>query len=356
MITLGLCMIVKNEEDVIRRCLSSCHSLFDEIIIVDTGSTDKTKQICAEFTDKIYDFKWINDFSKARNFGIKKCKCDYFMWLDADDVITNENLEELKRLKSEIKDEDVFMLKYDIAFDNQNNPTFSYYRERILKNNGRFLFQDPVHEAITPSGKIVFKDIFIQHRKIKAVASGRNLKIYESLNKKNFTPRQLFYYSRELYFNNKINKAITYFKKFLKTEEGFYENKIDACKLLSKCYLIKNQKKQALEVLFYSFNFDVPRAEILCEIGYFYKNIGDFKKAIYYFNLALNSTIDENSLAFVEYDYYNFIPCLELCVCYYNLNNIDMALNFNNLAKKYKPTNKIVLSNENFLNNIINKN
>ena len=186
--------------------------------------------------------------------------------------------------------------------------------------------------------------------------AGGSLKIYESLNKKNFTPRQLFYYSRELYFNNKINKAITYFKKFLKTEEGFYENKIDACKLLSKCYLIKNQKKQALEMLFYSFNFDVPRAEILCEIGYFYKNVGDFKKAIYYFNLALNSTIDENSLAFVEYDYYNFIPCLELCVCYYNLNNIDMALNFNNLAKKYKPTNKIVLSNENFLNNIINKN
>ena len=81
-------MIVKNEEDVIERCLLSCHKLFDEIIIVDTGSNDKTKEICKKFTKNVYDFLWVNDFSLARNFGINKCNCEYFMWLDADDVIT----------------------------------------------------------------------------------------------------------------------------------------------------------------------------------------------------------------------------------------------------------------------------
>ena len=69
MITISLCMIVKNEEKKLERCLSSYAPLMDEIIVVDTGSTDKTKEIASRFTDKIYDFEWINDFSAARNFA-----------------------------------------------------------------------------------------------------------------------------------------------------------------------------------------------------------------------------------------------------------------------------------------------
>ena len=69
MVTFSLCMIVKNEERVLERCLNSIADLMDEIIIVDTGSTDRTKEIASNYTDKIYDFEWVNDFSKARNFS-----------------------------------------------------------------------------------------------------------------------------------------------------------------------------------------------------------------------------------------------------------------------------------------------
>lgn len=348
MITLGLCMIVKNEEDIIERCLSSCYTLFDEIIIVDTGSTDKTKEKCKKFTDKIYDFKWVNDFSLARNYGIMKCTCDYFMWLDADDVITKQNLIKLKKLKKEITNEDFIMLKYDITFDEFNNPTFIYFRERIIKNNKKNLFKDPVHEAITPSGKILYKNISIEHRKNKTNKPGRNLKIYESFNKKDFTPRQIFYYARELFFNNKINKAIIQFKKFLKTKDGFIENKIDACNLLNKCYQIKGEYLKAKQTLFNSFNYDLPRAEILCELGYIYKLFNDYNKAIYYFKLALNCKIEKNNLGFVQTDYYSFIPAIELCVCYYNVRDYKLAQHYNDLAKKYKPNNASVLYNEKF--------
>lgn len=62
-------MIVKNEEEVLRQCLDSVNNLCEEIIIVDTGSTDKTKEIAREYTDKIIDFKWIDDFSAARNIA-----------------------------------------------------------------------------------------------------------------------------------------------------------------------------------------------------------------------------------------------------------------------------------------------
>ena len=91
-VKISLCMIVKNEEDVIARCLDSVSRCVDEIIIADTGSSDRTKEICRDFTDKIFDFEWTDDFSAARNFSFSKATGDYLMWLDADDVVSSENI------------------------------------------------------------------------------------------------------------------------------------------------------------------------------------------------------------------------------------------------------------------------
>ena len=68
MISISLCMIVKNEEKLLKRCLDSYRPVCDEIVIVDTGSTDRTKEIAAGYTDLIYDYPWNNDFAAARNF------------------------------------------------------------------------------------------------------------------------------------------------------------------------------------------------------------------------------------------------------------------------------------------------
>lgn len=95
-------MIVKDEEKVIARCLDSVKDLVDEIIIVDTGSTDKTKEIVSQYTNKIYDFEWCNDFSKARNFSFSKATKDYIMWLDADDVIEPNDREKFRMLRDKI--------------------------------------------------------------------------------------------------------------------------------------------------------------------------------------------------------------------------------------------------------------
>lgn len=345
--TLSLCMIVKNEEENLDRCLSCCYKIFDEIIIVDTGSTDKTKEIAKKYTKKVYNFTWVDDFSKARNFGIKKSTCNYFMWLDADDIITNENLIKLEKLKNKLTNEDVIMLKYAISFDEKSNPTFEYFRERICKNNGKFLFHDFVHEAITPSGNIKYEDITIEHRKTKENKKGRNLKIYEKhIKNTTFSPRQQFYYSRELYFNNKIEKAITNFNKFLKMENSFLENKIEACLNLSNCYLILENNKKAKQILIDSFLLDLPRSEILCALAYIYKNEGKYKEAVYYFNLATRNSPNLNSGAFIKSECYNYIPLIEMCVCYYNLKDYKTANFYNELALKIKPNDKSCLHNK----------
>ena len=86
MIQISLCMIVKNEEKVLRRCLDSYLELMDEIIIVDTGSADSTKDIAAQYTDKVYEFPWRKDFAAARNYAFSKATKDYIFSADADEV------------------------------------------------------------------------------------------------------------------------------------------------------------------------------------------------------------------------------------------------------------------------------
>ena len=74
MIRISACLIVKNEEAVLERCLDSIRDLVEEIIIVDTGSTDRTKEIAANYTEKVYDFAWVDDFAAARNFAFSKSR------------------------------------------------------------------------------------------------------------------------------------------------------------------------------------------------------------------------------------------------------------------------------------------
>lgn len=99
MISVSLCMIVKNEEDVLERCLKSVAGLVDEIIIVDTGSTDRTREIATHFTNQIFDFPWQDDFSAARNEAFSHASMDYCMWLDADDVFLEEDHKAFLNLK-----------------------------------------------------------------------------------------------------------------------------------------------------------------------------------------------------------------------------------------------------------------
>lgn len=77
-------MIVKDEAEHLPRCLESCAGLFDEIVVVDTGSTDDTKEIAQSFGAKVFDFEWCDDFAAARNESLRHATGEWMMWLDAD--------------------------------------------------------------------------------------------------------------------------------------------------------------------------------------------------------------------------------------------------------------------------------
>ena len=90
-------MIVKDEENNLPHCLASVAGLFDEIVVVDTGSTDRTREIAREFGARVFDFVWVDDFAAARNAALARATGDYAFWLDADDVIDPPEREKLAR-------------------------------------------------------------------------------------------------------------------------------------------------------------------------------------------------------------------------------------------------------------------
>lgn len=351
---ISVCMIVKNEEDKLSKSLKCASKFADEIIVVDTGSIDHTKEIAKKWTDKIYDFEWCDDFSKARNYSFSKATCDYIMWLDADDFILEEDIEKLKKLKYKHNSSDVYMLKYIADYDKNFEPTFSYYRERIVKRDKNFVWVDPVHEVIIPRGKIQYLDIKIYHLKKEKIKNDRNLKIYQKILSKNIklSPRQQFYFARELLFNNKIEDAIIEFEKFLTNKDGWIENKIEACLDLSKCYVFKSEYEKALNVLFSSFILSLPRGEILYEIGNVLTYQCKYSQAVFWYKLARTVKPNIESGAFVLNDCYDFLPALQLCVCYYKLGDLKMAKYYHDLAKKIYPKDQSVLHNEEFFKNL----
>ncbi len=124
----SLCMIVKNESAVLRACLDSLKEIMDEIIIVDTGSTDDTKKIAAEYTPYLYDFEWHNDFAAARNFAFSKATGDYIYSADADEVVDQENQDKLKALKRAMLPE-VEIVQMIYVTEQINHPTENFARD-----------------------------------------------------------------------------------------------------------------------------------------------------------------------------------------------------------------------------------
>jgi glycosyltransferase involved in cell wall biosynthesis len=341
-------MIVRDEEEVLERCLESIEDLVDEIIIVDTGSVDKTKEIAECHKAKVYDFKWVDDFAAARNFSFSKATMDYILWLDADDVLLEIDRERFQNVKNLLhKGIDVVMMKYNLGTDDKGNPKVSFFRERILKRENNYIWYNPVHEYIKISGNIVNCEVCITHK--KEHSSGmRNLKIFEKILERDnqLNNRNCFYYARELFFNGMYDKAIIYYEKFLETEDGTISNYIDTCIDLSKCYKLKKKDKVALRTLMRSFEFDLPRAEICCMIGYHFKELEQFDKAIYWFELINNLKKPNKNWGFIIPDCWDFVPNAELAIIYYKLGNVEKAYDYNERAIQAKPDNTTVLKNK----------
>lgn len=348
--TISLCMIVKDEQEVLARCLDSAAGIADEVIIVDTGSTDKTKEIAARY-GRVVDFVWQDDFAAARNFSFAQATQSFILWLDADDIITPENRERFLQLKQELDDTtDVVMLPYHAAFDERGRPAYTYYRERLLRRAAGFRWKGAVHECITPCGNIKYGDAAVSHRKEKAPDSDRNLRIYERLLARGeaLDARGQFYYARELMMHGRYAQAVSAFETFLQRPDGWVENRIEACRNLADCLLALGQRDPARQALVCSFAMDCPRGETCCALAGIEMEDGRLAQAKFWYETALRAPYAEQNGAFVKPLCYGYLPCLGLCVCCDRLGRHAEAAEWNERAAVYCPESPAVAYNRRY--------
>lgn len=296
MITISLCMIVKNEEKILARCLDSIADLMDEIIIVDTGSTDGTKEIAARYTDKIYDFTWIDDFSAARNFAFSKATQEYIYSADADEVVSSENRERFRQLKEILLPEiEIVQMKYGNQL--QHGTVYNFdeeYRPKLFKRQREFVWVEPIHETVRLEPIVYDSDIVITHLPENSHAK-RDLQTFAKQLARGYRLSKRLHnmYARELYLAGDAEdfaQAMGFFQESAADANRSADEMVEAC-----CVVAKAARLMGDDHLFFKYVSKVIAgegcSEICCELGHFYEDTQDYEEAsVWYYNAVYETS------------------------------------------------------------------
>jgi len=308
-ITLSLCMIVKNEEASLKNTLLSVYDIVDEIVIVDTGSTDDTIKIAKEFKKaKIFETSWEDDFSKVRNLSLSKATSDWILVLDADETVSRKDIARLKELIVPEKN-------VAFSFTTRNylklnvipgavSCTHEYAEEepysgwipsdkiRLFPNLKDIRFEKVIHEIVEPSIikqniEVLSTDIPIHHfgfqrdeefQKEKGKMHLRLLKKQLELTPEN--ARCYFDLGFILFSQHNFAEAIKAFKQTIEKKPGFK----DAYFFLGKSLHAVQEDSDAIKILEALIALDDNYIEAHYVLGNIFFNQGDIPKALHCYN------------------------------------------------------------------------
>ncbi len=344
---LSLCLIVgPGEEKELKRCLDSCKgNLFDEIAVTVAAPEmdEKVKEVALQYTDNVTYFKWIKDFSAARNFNFSQAHYSTIFWTDSDDIITPENYKKFLNLKSTLYDFDMVLIQYNYAHDERNNPVVVLPRERIVRNCDRIKWHDRIHEYLNMDSSMKIKkedDVFTDHYRVKPFDPHRNLDILEEeYNNPNCSARIKFYYGKELADTNDWDKAVPVLEDCLNTGDGFRDNLAIAAIKLSRYYFSKRDFGAAKATALKGISFSDSYAENQTLLGDVSWEQGDKDNAIRYFKEAMTKKFGAAGMSQIV-EYYQFIPSWRLASIYLVQRDFNNALKYCNKALESKPDSK----------------
>lgn len=342
--TISLCMIVKNEEAVLARCLDSIADLMDEIIIIDTGSTDRTKEIAAQYTSQIYDYKWTNDFSAARNFSFSKAHMEYIYTADADEVLDADNRARFLRLKSTLLPEiEIVQMKYvtESEFDTVLNAK-KEYRPKLFKRLRTFTWIDPIHETVRLNPVVFDSDIEILH-KPQSLHSKRDFSIFIKTFEHDgtFSAKIRTMYAKELLKtgdSKDFADAKPIFRCIFDTDPSDDARKEASC-VLAHAYRLEDNKNEFFKLTIKDM-LTVPCSEICYELGTYFLSQKDYDEAVLWF---YNAAYETESILDIHTG--GDLPLLGLVECYELLlerekasipSNTALVIQYEMLLDKYR--------------------
>lgn len=249
-------IIAKNEEEIVRKALESVKD-FDEIIFVDTGSTDKTLEIAQEYTDKIFNFEWCDDFSAARNFSIDQATGDWIYSIDCDHVL----LSTADKVRDEaVRAENAGHTSAMVLSKGKDN--HEHWREVFFKNIPENRWVGKVHECFKKKATFYSElEREIGYSKNHYSDPERNIRILKSGDVS--TPRAKFYLGREHYERRRYDEAIDFMKHYLKEPGTWMGEKAEAWLVIARCYWFTQRGDQARHAGLRAVNANPMNKEVL---------------------------------------------------------------------------------------------
>lgn len=334
MVSISVCMIVKNEEKVLDRCLNCILNIADEIIIVDTGSSDKTKEIAYRYTNCVYDYQWNDDFAAARNFSFSKATKDYIYVADADEIIDEENQQKFLQLKKSLSNTEVVEIKY--ANQLQFDCTYNFdveYRPKLFKRLRNFHWMDPIHETVDLAVAVSRSDIVVTHMPL-SVHSSRDFSIFHKIiqNGNKLSPKIHCLYARELFIAGTTSDFLdsySYFERTLHDEEKKLEEIRASQCVVARCSHLKDDTFSFFKATLKNVIAN-PCAEVCCELGNYFFEKQDFEEAATWYYTAAFGTESELNI-----HYSGDFPLNKLSDCFDKMGDSKESEKYKTLAKEW---------------------
>jgi glycosyltransferase involved in cell wall biosynthesis len=339
--TLSLCLIVKNEEKFIKACLDAVKDIVDEIIIVDTGSTDSTLEIIKSYKVKLFNYEWNNDFSSARNYSISKATSNWILCLDADEILDNNSKDNLLNFINTTNFDGCHFLVYNYISEHGNDYTL-HYAFRLFRNNKGYYYTGKIHEQIANDNennlisKFSSENIILHHYgysfevlKEKDKRS-RNIPILLEILKENPNDGfSLFNLGNEYMAENDISKAIEYYELSYKNKDIKQHYSIHLLYRLSICYQSINNYNISLKYIDEALQYYSPNVDFEYLKGCIYLDSKKYTLAIDSLNKCLEIGDSVSSVKFIN-NCGTINPLLSLGDLYFNLSDYEKALfNYN---------------------------
>lgn len=313
-------MVVRNEEEFLSQCLDRVKDIADEIIVVDTGSTDKTVEVASKYTNHIYDFKWRDDFSAARNFSISKAKMEWILWLNADDTLECPEL-----VKQSISNDFEAYYFNIISGDELSSQPRLFRNDLGIYFKGRMYEQPALNEL--RAKKLGLNILHGTTGYYSEDRLSRNFHtLMEELKEEPGNTRALFYLGKTLMEARRGKNAIEIFQEFIELSL-FKEWRFLAHKYIGQILMKQKKYEEAVVAFLSALKEDSRWAESYYYTGECKYFLGQYKDCVHWMQLCAKKPMPDSVLP-KEIGIYKDMPYRYLCDCYEKMGDMEKVLKY----------------------------